>query len=79
MLYDCKVYQVIQKTKVPKFTCKLCSAKQSIRKVFLRVYNCTTVRLGARQAASRQQGGGSHAHVVPAGAGQRSPVGTPQV
>jgi hypothetical protein len=27
-------------------------------------------------SAARRQGGGSHAHVVPAGAGQRSPVGT---
>jgi ribosomal protein S27E len=51
--YDCKVYQVIQKTKVPKFTCKLCSAKQSIRKVFLRSERARDVRLAVQQLVSR--------------------------
>jgi len=41
---QCQIFQVIQKTKVNKFTCKICNNKQSIRKIYAQSYKAKDVR-----------------------------------
>lgn len=47
--FQCEQYQVTQARKDKKFTCKLCGAKQSVRRIFARSHAAKDVRLFIQQ------------------------------